>query len=617
MKCSSYILAGAAFWPKSLAMMLLCTALIQAQDDWHFEDKSELQLPDIITMGMAVEGGDVNADGSVDLLIGCVQDFWPYGPGYEQLLFNDGSGYFSLAGEGQFPQFDDLTDDVLLFDCDGDQDLDAYVINFNWEPDYLAINDGSGNFSIDWTRMPQESITGIVANYADIDGDGNIDMVRLGNALNEENVHRVWMNDGNGYYENQSYRLPALELIYSTVEFADVDGDLDLDLLVNDRWDPGRPRILINDGAGFFADESDNRFPPTEWSRCSLFSDIDNDGDFDVLMAYDGRCGFFINDGSGFFAEESAIRGPQLPIWYAPSKIKTADLDNDGDEDIILGANQRDYILVNVGNGFYEDLTAEKLPAEHGSSTEDLQLADFDEDGDIDFFRVGGGLARNSIYINTSNVADSVAPEIKNQSIYPNYVTEPGPYPIRVIATDGVSMENKQIMVSVYYSIDSMDYSEINLTYVGGSIFYGRIPAVDSGTVVRYFYSVADKEGNLIRLPENAPDSVLSFTYLPEYTGINQGENGKLISDGLKLKAYPNPFNSSLSIVAEFPEPGSVQIYDILGRVVCEFGYDKGLNVINWGARDKSGAPLATGVYFIKANIGVHSSYVRRVIFLK
>jgi len=85
----------------------------------------------------------------------------------------------------------------------------------------------------------------------------------------------------------------------------------------------------------------------------------------------------------------------------------------------------------------------------------------------------------------------------------------------------------------------------------------------------------------------------------------------------INLSVYPNPFNSSLSILVVAPESGSIQIYDILGREVCELGYDKGLNVINWQARNDDGAPLTSGVYFIKMKNDGLSSHVRRIIYLK
>ncbi len=519
-----------------------------AQDDWHFVDETSTRLPDTMAVGIGLDGGDVNGDGALDILVGCIEGVWPQGPGFEQLYFNDRNGYFSLGDSSMFPQIDDGTNSVLLFDCDNNGTLDAYVINAGRDTDYLAINDGAGRFTIDWSRIPPDSSTGLGADYGDINGDGNIDICMLGNAVTNGYHHKVWVNDGTGHFTNQLNRLPTLNEAYLTVRFADIDGDLDLDLLVMDYGNIFQPRILINDGNGYFTDETAERLPPVERSYTGEFVDIDGDGDFDIVLSYIERCGFLINDGTGHFVDETELRGPLFSDPSHPTSIRSFDADNDGQEDIVLGTyfyGRPDLIFMNSGGGFYGDQTALRWPNQ-AQSTQRVFLGDFDGDGVCDIFRVGDGYCRNSIFINTLEMPDWIAPAIKNVSIIPNINPNPGPYAVKLVAKDGVSIEY-QLAVSVYYSIDGFNYLESHMHYVGGYMFYGNIPAVDSGSTVRYYYTAADKDGNIRRFPSNAPDSVLSFVYLPDYTGIS--ENGDGINPGrIGIRAFPNPFNSSTII---------------------------------------------------------------------
>jgi hypothetical protein len=577
---------------------------VLAQNNWHFVDESSSRIPDIQCVGRWVDAANVNNDSSLDVLVGCGPGVWPQGPGYEQLYYNNGSGFFMLADSTQFPQLNDETGCAILFDCDGDDYVDAYVVNFNYQTDYIALNDGNGAFTIDWSSLPADSAVGIIANYADIDGDGDIDICMLGNALIGDNAHRIWINDGNGHFENQSSRLPQLSLIYSTVEFADIDSDLDLDLLVNDRYDPGQARILINDGAGIFIDETSSRLPFANWSRVSEFVDLDNDNDFDIVLGYEERCGFFINDGLGFYTDETTLRGPVYPGFDSPPfEIKASDLDNDGDEDLLIGTGTAyiDLAFINVGNGFFEDQTVQRLP-QQALSTKSMILADLDNDGDVDLFRTGSGYDRNSIYINTLNISDTIAPYIKNKTVLPPLVSDPGPYIVRVSATDGVSLGH-QLSASLFYSTDGLDYFEVALRYVGGYMYYGEIPAVDSGITVNYYYNVEDKEGNTTLFPNCAPDSILSFTYSPLNTPVND-PGYSLFPESFKVSAYPNPFNSTTTIAINNVEGGELaaDIYDVNGRLI----YDLNINRVNeneqkviWDGISTTGEKVSSGIYFV------------------
>jgi hypothetical protein len=86
----------------------------------------------------------------------------------------------------------------------------------------------------------------------------------------------------------------------------------------------------------------------------------------------------------------------------------------------------------------------------------------------------------------------------------------------------------------------------------------------------------------------------------------------------LKLTAYPNPFNSSISInYSIFDENGIIKIYDIQGRLLNSF-YIKGgeYGKIIWDATDAMGNKVSSGIYFAKAEASQESSIVK-LLYLK
>src|SRR5262245_3710166 len=105
------------------------------------------------------------------------------------------------------------------------------------------------------------------------------------------------------------------------VEFTDVDadGDLDLWIIEGTAGPDGRANLLfINDGSGNFTDETAARLPagPVANSTEIEAADVDGDGDLDAIVANLGPEQLLINDGSGYFSDESFSRlPPPLPLF--------------------------------------------------------------------------------------------------------------------------------------------------------------------------------------------------------------------------------------------------------------------------------------------------------------
>jgi flagellar hook assembly protein FlgD len=86
----------------------------------------------------------------------------------------------------------------------------------------------------------------------------------------------------------------------------------------------------------------------------------------------------------------------------------------------------------------------------------------------------------------------------------------------------------------------------------------------------------------------------------PTATGIAAGPERRL-----GLRAYPNPFNPTTSIVFSIPRPGfaKLQIYDVTGRLVETLVNEPrsmGEHKVTWDSRDEKGSVVASGVYFVR-----------------
>ena len=82
------------------------------------------------------------------------------------------------------------------------------------------------------------------------------------------------------------------------------------------------------------------------------------------------------------------------------------------------------------------------------------------------------------------------------------------------------------------------------------------------------------------------------------------------------ISAYPNPFNSKLSISVRNDISSNIDIFDIDGGLVRHFDCRSGNSTIVWDATDSKGVDIATGVYFIKAKGGSQEKTIK-VIYLK
>ena len=223
-------------------------------------------------------------------------------------------------------------------------------------------------------RKPAGAANSMAASAADLDGDGDLDLV----VAVEYGRNRILVNDGTGRFAEGPFAGPVGD--HEDIAIADYDGDGDLDLVFVGEDDQVYGYHLNDGRAGFT--EVTGRLPGRATSNTVIAADVDADGDPDLVVANAGPDFVWINDGSGGFTDESAAR---LPGFDDVSQdIAAGDIDGDGDIDLVFGNEARNRLYRNDGAGRFGDapLPLRNTPEE----TRDVHLVDVDGDGDLDIY---------------------------------------------------------------------------------------------------------------------------------------------------------------------------------------------------------------------------------------
>ena len=218
--------------------------------------------------------------------------------------------------------------------------------------------------SMGFTDSGQDLGTGIVADYAsfDIDGDGDTDFITSGsNRL-------VYENDGSGNFT--LHQDLGGNSISDGIDYSDVDGDGDNDIIIG-YSDTYICELWLNDGTGTFTLSASFN---NGWGSSSvLFLDADNDGDEDVAL----ERRIFHNDGTGNFTFVQHIND-----FYFALEMISYDFNSDGFLDFFatsFSPTVADIIMLNNGDGTFSG--GQTFSTKQSSAAE---LGDLDGDSDMD-----------------------------------------------------------------------------------------------------------------------------------------------------------------------------------------------------------------------------------------
>jgi hypothetical protein len=309
------------------------------------------------TTGGSSDWGDYDGDGDLDLVITGNDGDGPSAALYR----NDGTGSFSLLDDvdedGSTDFLNGVQDGAVAWgDADGDGDLDLVVTGSSTATIYLN-DDGADTFSVlgdgdeDGNTDGFTPVTASTSDWADIDGDGDLDLVITGNDGSSPSA-ALYRNDGTGTFSivddgDEDESTDFLNGVQDgAVAWGDYNGDGAPDLVItgNDGIGPSAA-LYRNDGTGTFSvvndgdeDGSTDPLAKVEFGAVA-WSDVDGDGDPDLHISGQAPgapvATVYENDG-GTFSElnPNPVGNSAKLIGLDRPATSWGDLDNDGDLDL-------------------------------------------------------------------------------------------------------------------------------------------------------------------------------------------------------------------------------------------------------------------------------------------
>ena len=489
----------------------------------------------------AMSWGDFDQDGDQDLAV-----MGQNRSGEAQTLL-----YENSAGTLQVRQDADLlglrNGEVAWGDYDNDGDLDLVLTGEDIFENrstllYRAVPGAAG-----YTLEPVGSFTKLSksdAAWGDYDNDGDLDLALMGQSDQiasglQQSTTEIFRNDGQGGFADAGFDLIGVN--NGELAWADVDGDGDLDLALNGSSSEGTRqfRLYRNDGALV---DSGLQLAGLESSDLA-WGDFDRDGDPDLVAGGIGDAGpittLYENQGGQLNAQADialpGIRGGDL-VW--------GDYDNDQDLDLAIAGNDGTAPFLSVyentigRTGADSAFVAAQLPLLQGVDFCAVALADIEGDGDLDLISTG----RDATFAPSAAVNDNLAAQQFNANRAPGVPTGTAALDSAstvVLSWNAATDDGDPPASSLSYNIRVGTAAEQGDVLSGsgalanaGQALVHHLQGLTSGT---YYWSVQTVDAGFAPSAWSSPQQFVIDTVPPQVTGLRLGRRQAGIGQTISL----------------------------------------------------------------------------------
>jgi len=261
--------------------------------------------------------------------------------------------------------------------------------------------------------------------WGDFNNDGLLDIIACGSSGASGSYTptvKIYQNNNNDTFtEITSHGITALT--YSSLDVADLDKDGDCDIVISGANASNVDKTIVYMNNGNFGFTLLENLTGLHHSRIKL-GDYNKDGYADIVLS-----GFnsssspstivYQNDKDGTF---TIVNTGMSAVAYGD--ICWGDFNNDGFDDVVFSGSNSGYSKKLYKNNYpvsFQDSTDSDIP---GSAHSSVDVCDFDMDGDLDMFIMGAGVtAFSQLLLNEGNFSFSLDPFIFPQNVHPTFAS--------------------------------------------------------------------------------------------------------------------------------------------------------------------------------------------------
>jgi hypothetical protein len=319
-----------------------------------------------------ITAGDLDNDGNPDLVVTCGQKR------ILTLLKGRGNGQFDIIGNTL--QLTYPPHEIVIGDMNKDGNADLVIGSHDSYTIVILKGDGKGNFSPSPDSVimrkgttPHTHGLGI----GDMNGDTHMDIVT---ANSSDHDVSVMLRNGNGNFSAAAGSPFPVLLAPYPLTIGDVNSDGHLDVASTTTHANYRSlTLLFGDGKGNFQ-RSDIPLRTSDPWFVSM-GDINNDQIPDMVMTHTERSELTVLTGNGN-KQFTEVSGSPFNLGSSAWHVALADMNRDGNADVLAAANNGVRVLLGDGKGQFKP--APGSPFQSGKGTWHLAVTDVNGDGKMD-----------------------------------------------------------------------------------------------------------------------------------------------------------------------------------------------------------------------------------------